>query len=92
MDQQQYLNAIAKAFQDAREKARLSMNGLAELADVSTTTISNLEAGRRLKGPTLDRIATALGLQLVVETQVELIPLDDVASDDLQSTPNEEAA
>lgn len=76
--------ALAANVITSRARAGLSQTALADLANVSRATISNIERGE--SAPTLDvieRIATALSIQVA-----ELFILDsgcDVASDEVIS-------
>jgi len=58
-------NNIAKTVQRLREKAGLSQEKLARLADVSNNTIINIEAGKQ-DNPTFDtlkKISRAFGVK-----------------------------
>ena len=58
-------NNIAKTVKRLREKAGLSQEKLARLADVSNNTIINIEAGKQ-DNPTIDtlkKIAKAFGVE-----------------------------
>jgi len=58
-------NNIAKTVQRLREKAGLSQEKLARLADVSNNTIINIEAGKQ-DNPTFDtlkKISRAFGVE-----------------------------
>jgi len=58
---------IASAFRSQRKRLRLTQAQVAELASVSTVTISQLEAGRGdVRLGTLSRLCEAVGLELVV--------------------------
>lgn len=59
-------NNIAKTVKKLREKAGLSQEKLARLADVSNNTLINIEAGKQ-DNPTIEtlkKIATALNVPI----------------------------
>lgn len=59
-------NNIAKTVKKLREKAGLSQEKLARLADVSNNTLINIEAGKQ-DNPTIDtlkKVAKALGVPI----------------------------
>ena len=60
-------NNIAKTVKRLREKAGLSQEKLARLADVSNNTLINIEAGKQ-DNPTIEtlkKIATSLNVPIV---------------------------
>ncbi|MCL2581436.1 MAG: helix-turn-helix transcriptional regulator [Streptosporangiales bacterium] len=62
-----------------REGRALSQTTLAEMAGVSSTTISQLELGRRASTLDLvDRVLRSMGLRLHLETEPQFADVDDV--------------
>ncbi len=51
---------------ELRRKRRITQEALAELLDVPVQHVSRIEAGQNITLATLERIATALGLQVKV--------------------------